>query len=554
MKQILSLLCIVAMCAMITISCSDDNDETTKTFTVTFDSQGGSSVSAQTVAEGEKATQPTAPTKEGVVFGGWYSETDYTHAWDFEKNVVTTDITLYARWASKTFTVKFDTDGGNSIEDMKVADGGLIASLPIPTKADRAFDGWYTDKTYNTKFTITTPITDNITLYAKWVSVSKDALQKLVEESYNLKSSNYTEASYKKMEDMRTAANTILNKPTPTASEISTAYQNLSNAINELVELAVRPVVALEIYPEPIDNVVYLNPTNEYFDLYAQGIDAYGNDATNNKVVFIYDKNELESWAKTPEGEESKIEENDNGFSFHPKDNLATDKQISITIKSADNTIISKTITLKIINSENAKTTFLSIVNSLPEASTLTFENYEEYYKKADEAETFYNYIDYEQRAETNIQTAYNKLDAFHYGKYEFNKISYRFDGNICFFDGDTEEPYTYTRDGNFPAGTYVSSWDEDKPGYYYQDRTVLKSDGTYQQEYRESNNANGTNAGNWEKESSGEYKFTGNQINGGTITLHKTWDIDYDNSLNRGFSTSRMRKAKTILAQKALR
>lgn len=551
MKQILSLLCVMVICAMTAISCSDNDDDLTKTFTVTFDSQGGSAVSAQTVSDGAKATQPTAPTKEGVKFGGWYTEAAYTHAWDFEKNIVTTDITLYARWTSKTFTVKFDTNGGNSIEDMEVADGGLIATLPIPTNTDKAFDGWYTDKTYKTKFAITTPITDNITLYAKWIEVSKDALKKLVKETYELNSNNYTEESYNKMIQKRTAAEKILDKENPTEKEITTAYQDLSKAISELVALTIRPTVALSIYPQPINNVIYLNPAIEYFEINAYGIDSEGDNATNNKVIFEYDKNELETWAMDRTAEEieegmKKIEETDTYLLFTPKANLAADKTTTITIKSADNTTLSQTITLKIISSADAKSKFIAAVNALPATSTVTFDNFEEYEVKVQEMYSYYNNIP-EENKDQNVSTAYDKLAQFNNDIY-FNKISYRFEGNTCII---YDERYTYTPDGAFPVGTYASiSWEDDsnESPEYSQERMILYANGTYQTEYRISTNPNGTNATPWIKESSGEYKSTGNQTNGGTIILHETWNIDDEETFfAKKASASRAKKVQSM-------
>jgi len=67
-------------------------------FLVTFDSQGGSAVETQTVEEGELLTAPTAPTKEGSIFAGWYKETGGINPWNFASDTVTADITLYAKW------------------------------------------------------------------------------------------------------------------------------------------------------------------------------------------------------------------------------------------------------------------------------------------------------------------------------------------------------------------------------------------------------------------------------------------------------------------------
>ena len=74
----------------------------TNTYTVTFDSNGGSSVASQTVEEGLKAQEPEDPTKEPgaecrYAFAGWYSDEGLTSAYDFDAPV-TEDITLYAKW------------------------------------------------------------------------------------------------------------------------------------------------------------------------------------------------------------------------------------------------------------------------------------------------------------------------------------------------------------------------------------------------------------------------------------------------------------------------
>ena len=64
---------------------------------VVFNSNGGSAVSSQTVADGSKATKPADPTKSGYTFGGWYKDSACATAFDFN-SVVTADITLYAKW------------------------------------------------------------------------------------------------------------------------------------------------------------------------------------------------------------------------------------------------------------------------------------------------------------------------------------------------------------------------------------------------------------------------------------------------------------------------
>lgn len=64
---------------------------------ITFESNGGSTVPAQLVVVGEKATEPTDPTKDGYTFGGWYTEAALTNEFDFD-TAIEESMTLYAKW------------------------------------------------------------------------------------------------------------------------------------------------------------------------------------------------------------------------------------------------------------------------------------------------------------------------------------------------------------------------------------------------------------------------------------------------------------------------
>ncbi len=66
---------------------------------VTFDSQGGSSVTEQTgITAGTCASEPADPTWEGYTFSGWFTDAACTDSWDFLIDEVTDDMTLYAGW------------------------------------------------------------------------------------------------------------------------------------------------------------------------------------------------------------------------------------------------------------------------------------------------------------------------------------------------------------------------------------------------------------------------------------------------------------------------
>lgn len=79
-------------------------------FTISFDSKGGSVVSAILVNEGDDATNFQSPTKEGVAFKGWY---DNPYCYGDPVTIiedVQQDYTLYAKWGDESYFAAFFTD------------------------------------------------------------------------------------------------------------------------------------------------------------------------------------------------------------------------------------------------------------------------------------------------------------------------------------------------------------------------------------------------------------------------------------------------------------
>lgn len=66
--------------------------------TVRFMTNGGNQIENQIVPYGEKITQPQDPLREGMQFVGWFSDINLTDAWDFDTDVVETNMSLYAKW------------------------------------------------------------------------------------------------------------------------------------------------------------------------------------------------------------------------------------------------------------------------------------------------------------------------------------------------------------------------------------------------------------------------------------------------------------------------
>ena len=140
---------------------------------VTFDSDGGSTVPAQTIRNGNTATKPaTDPTKDGFEFDGWFVEDT---KWDFA-TAITAPITLKAKWTA-VHVVTFDSDGGSTVSSQTIRNGETATKPAEPTRtipsglylgtpsSNYTFDGWYNG---DTKWDFATVITAPITLKAKW--------------------------------------------------------------------------------------------------------------------------------------------------------------------------------------------------------------------------------------------------------------------------------------------------------------------------------------------------------------------------------------------------
>ncbi|MDY0075619.1 MAG: InlB B-repeat-containing protein, partial [Acholeplasmataceae bacterium] len=91
MRKILSIFVLVTV-VLFAVACKKT------TYNVTFESNGGSAVLPAVVEENKLLEEPDAPTKTGFTFDGWYKESALTNEWNFAKDLVTEDITLYAKW------------------------------------------------------------------------------------------------------------------------------------------------------------------------------------------------------------------------------------------------------------------------------------------------------------------------------------------------------------------------------------------------------------------------------------------------------------------------
>lgn len=149
--------------------------------TVTFETNDEDiTVDPVTVKYDSLLDEPEIEKKDGYEIEGWYTDPDLTEKWDFEKDTVTSNMTLYAKWTEvqKTglldllkslmpwillvpaallalllwllsrlgkYTVAFETNGGTPIDPIEVKRKQKLEDLPVPTRSGSVFGGWYKD-------------------------------------------------------------------------------------------------------------------------------------------------------------------------------------------------------------------------------------------------------------------------------------------------------------------------------------------------------------------------------------------------------------------------
>ena len=132
-------------------------------FTVTFNSDGGSDVEAETVDKDSKAEKPADPTRTGYRFDGWYNGDT---AFDFDNEIITEAVALKAKWVEQV-TVTFVTGGAKAISAKTMDKGNKLELDSDPVNVGGVFNGWY-NLTDSATFTSDAAVTKNITLVAQW--------------------------------------------------------------------------------------------------------------------------------------------------------------------------------------------------------------------------------------------------------------------------------------------------------------------------------------------------------------------------------------------------
>ena len=118
------------------------------TYSINFVTNGGSVVPAQPVMNGKTAVRPTDPRRVGYAFVGWYEDAEFCVPFGFGTRIVTSDVTLYARWSAVSETGEFDVELDENHEGapapLRVTTvGGKLFDLPVPEREGYVFGGWW---------------------------------------------------------------------------------------------------------------------------------------------------------------------------------------------------------------------------------------------------------------------------------------------------------------------------------------------------------------------------------------------------------------------------
>ena len=131
---------------------------TANTYTITFDTAGGSEIAPITQDYGTQIAAPANPTRKGYTFKGWDKEIPET--------MPAENITVKAQWEINQYTIAFDTAGGSEIAPITQDYGTAITAPADPTREGYTFTGW------DTEIPTTMPA-ENITLKARWKDIEK---------------------------------------------------------------------------------------------------------------------------------------------------------------------------------------------------------------------------------------------------------------------------------------------------------------------------------------------------------------------------------------------
>jgi uncharacterized repeat protein (TIGR02543 family) len=140
-------------------------------YTVSFDTGNGSAMSARYVIEGELLETPDRLYLAGHTFDGWFTDAEGLNRWDFERDAVTANMMLFAKWTPiKVFySVTFEIPGFSPVVE-QIERGYTVGRPAAPVRTEWTFVDWYADFGRTALYDFNRAVTANINVYAKWTA------------------------------------------------------------------------------------------------------------------------------------------------------------------------------------------------------------------------------------------------------------------------------------------------------------------------------------------------------------------------------------------------
>lgn len=232
MKKILLLALAGVLALGVSTSCKKEHS--TKFYTVTFNSDGGSAVAPQKVRAGYKVTRPANPTRTGYTFANWYRNETKTTLWSFPTDVVNANVTLFAGWNP----VSADTIA-QQLTDL-IADSDAITD-----EADFTAGSWdafqvalanakvVADKTGATSEELQNALDELQTTMDGLVDIS--ILNTEIDTAGQLDPTDYTTDSWTAFQTALDNAKTVQANPDATQQEVDDTIDELETAFDNLV-------------------------------------------------------------------------------------------------------------------------------------------------------------------------------------------------------------------------------------------------------------------------------------------------------------------------------
>ncbi|KMQ52126.1 cell wall/surface repeat protein [Chitinispirillum alkaliphilum] len=138
--------------------------------TVTFNTKGGNEIEPIVILHGNSMGEIEEPVKNGYKFDGWYIDDTHENRWDSSDEVLE-DITLYAKWNVKSYSISYELYGGNndSLNPLSYTIERETITLKDASRTGYSFQGWFLEDVFENEVTeIVSGSTGEVKVYAKW--------------------------------------------------------------------------------------------------------------------------------------------------------------------------------------------------------------------------------------------------------------------------------------------------------------------------------------------------------------------------------------------------